>query len=54
MVMFDDKVGGWGWLNADMSKKYTRNQLSVYLNRKKSINRWVDIEEMIKSCLRWV
>ena len=21
MMMFDDKVGGWGWLNADVSKK---------------------------------
>ena len=26
MMMFDDKVGGWGWLNADMSKKYTRKK----------------------------
>ena len=24
--MFDDKVGGWGWLNADMIKKYTRKK----------------------------
>ena len=23
MMMFDDKVGGWGWLNDDVSKKYT-------------------------------
>ena len=23
MMMFDDKWGGGGWLNADMSKKYT-------------------------------
>ena len=22
MMMFDDKVGGWGWLNDDLSKKY--------------------------------
>ena len=21
MMMFDDKVGGWGWLNDDVSKK---------------------------------
>ena len=26
MMMFDDKVGGWGWLNADMIKKYTRKK----------------------------
>ena len=24
MMMFDDKVGGWGWLNDDVIKKYTR------------------------------
>ena len=24
MMMFDDKVGGWGWLNDDVSKKYTK------------------------------
>ena len=23
MMIFDDKVGGWGWLNDDVSKKYT-------------------------------
>ena len=23
MLMFDDKMGGWGWLNHDVSKKYT-------------------------------
>jgi hypothetical protein len=27
MMMFDDKVGGWRWLNADMIKKYTRKKL---------------------------
>ena len=26
MMMFDDKVGGWGWLYADVSKKYTRKK----------------------------
>ena len=26
MMMFDDKVGDWGWLNADVSKKYTRKK----------------------------
>ena len=26
MMMFDDKVGGWGWLNDDVSKKYTRKK----------------------------
>ena len=26
MMMFDDKVGGWGWLNADVIKKYTRKK----------------------------
>ena len=24
MMMFDDKVSGWGWLNADVIKKHTR------------------------------
>ena len=23
MMMFDDMVGGWGWLNDDVIKKYT-------------------------------
>ena len=23
MMMFDDKVGGWEWLNDDVIKKYT-------------------------------
>ena len=22
MMMFDDKVGGWGWLNAEVIKKF--------------------------------
>ena len=26
MMMFDDKGGGWGWLNDDVSKKYTRKK----------------------------
>ena len=26
MMMFDDKVGGWRWLNADVIKKYTRKK----------------------------
>ena len=26
MMMFDDKVGGWGWLNADVIKKYKRKK----------------------------
>ena len=24
MMMFDDKVGGWGWLNDDVIKEFTR------------------------------
>ena len=24
MLMFDDKVGGWGWPNAEVSKKVTK------------------------------
>ena len=27
MMMFDDKVGGWGWLNDDMIKRYTRKTI---------------------------
>ena len=26
MMMFDDKVGGWGWLDDDVIKKYTRKK----------------------------
>ena len=26
MMMFDDKVGRWGWLNDDVNKKYTRKK----------------------------
>jgi hypothetical protein len=26
MMMFDDKVGGWGWPNDDVSKKYTKKK----------------------------
>ena len=26
MMMFDDKVGGWEWLNDDVIKKYTREK----------------------------
>ena len=26
MMMFDDKVGGWEWLNDDVIKKYTRKK----------------------------
>ena len=26
MMMFDDKVGGWGWLNDDVIKEYTRKK----------------------------
>ena len=27
MMMFNDKEGGWGWLNADVIKKYTKYTL---------------------------
>ena len=33
MMMFDDKVGGGGWLNDHVSKKYTR---------KKTLDAWAD------------
>ena len=26
MMIFDGKVDGWGWLNADVIKKYTRTK----------------------------
>jgi hypothetical protein len=29
MMVFDDKVGGWGWLNDDVSKKYKRKKTLV-------------------------
>ena len=35
MMMFDDKVGGWGWLNDDVIKKYTRKKKTfVCVHRK--------------------
>ena len=30
MMMFDDKVGGWGWLNDDVIKKYTRKKTLLF------------------------
>ena len=36
MMMFDDKVGGWGWLNADVIKKYTKKKLCLHAQTKGS------------------
>ena len=30
LMMFDDKVGGWGWLNDDVIKKYTRKKKLLF------------------------
>ena len=38
MMMFDDKVGGWGWLNADAIKKYTRKKTLSACTEKKGWN----------------
>ena len=35
MMMFDDKVGGWGWLNAVVIKKYTRKNTLMRVQKKK-------------------
>ena len=35
MIMFDNKVGRWGWLNDDVSKKYTRKKLWLRAQKKK-------------------
>ena len=35
MMMFDDKVGGWGWLNDDMSIKYTRKKTLAACTKKR-------------------
>ena len=35
MMMFDYKVGGWGWLNADVIKKYTRKKTLFACTEKK-------------------
>jgi hypothetical protein len=35
MMIFDDKVGGWGWLNDDVIKKYTRKKLCLRAQKKK-------------------
>ena len=30
MMMFDDKVGGWEWLNDDVINKYTRKKKLLF------------------------
>ena len=37
MMMFDDKVGGWGWLNDDVSKKYTRKKKLLLFAQEKKV-----------------
>ena len=37
-MMFDDKVGGWEWLNDDVSKKYTREKTLAVCAEKKGWN----------------
>jgi hypothetical protein len=37
MMMFDDKVGGWGWLNADVIKNIQGKNF-VCVRRKKGWN----------------
>ena len=34
MIMFDDKVGGWGWLNADVSKNMQGKKLCLRAQKK--------------------
>ena len=51
MMMFDDKVGGWGWLNDDVIKNYTYNEkklisVKTYL---KSIYPFEDITDQFHS-----
>ena len=36
MMMFDDKVGGWGRLNDDVIKKYTRKKKHFCLHSQKT------------------
>ena len=35
MMMFDDKVGGWGWLNADVSKNIQGKKLCLRAQKKR-------------------
>ena len=35
MMMFDDKVGGWGWLNADVSKNIQGKKLCSRAQKKR-------------------
>ena len=35
MMIFDDKVGGWGWLNADVIKKHIRKKTLFACTEKK-------------------
>ena len=38
MMMFDYYVGGWGWINADVIKIYTKRKNFVCVRRKKGWN----------------
>jgi hypothetical protein len=38
VMNIDGKVGGWGWLNADMIKKYTRKKTLFACAEKKGLN----------------
>ena len=35
MMMFDDKVGGWGWLNDDVSKNVQGKKLCLCAKKKR-------------------
>ena len=35
MMMFDDKVGGWGWLNADVIKNIQGKKLCLRAQKKR-------------------
>ena len=68
MLMFPDKVGGWGWPNAEVSKKkYPRKKLLREKKKVQVIFFWIFFQpflyvvpwvggykEMLTSCLRWV
>ena len=48
MIMFDDKVGGWGWLNAGVIKKYTRKK-TLFVCAEKSKKGWNFLKKLFNA-----
>ena len=53
MMMFDDKVGGWGWLNTDVSKNIQGKKLSLRAQKKRlecSLKNLLEIYLSFRGC----